>query len=169
MTTASRLIIKLLIVYSIAAISITFLISPNIAESKMPPPTGWKIKDSLGNGYGKLTVTNSNSGDAVVVLVDKMKAVYSAIYIRSGDTYTLDNIARNIYYLYFACGKDWDRDSNTFSDDIGMYRFIQPLEFEITESPEQIKYTIWQLSLPSVPEDAYDIESVSQSEFPVIN
>jgi hypothetical protein len=36
-----------------------------------------------------------------------MGKIYNAVYIKSGDTYTIKDIAENTYYLYFAQGKDW--------------------------------------------------------------
>lgn len=169
MTSVGGSRIKIETISVIAIIALFLLFSPSIVESKLPPLTGWPIMSSSLGGYGTLTVTNSNNQDAIVVLTDKMRSVYRAVYIRGGDVYTIKNIASNTYNLYFEYGEDWDRESKTFSDAEDMYKIIEPFNFEETELPDEIRYTVWQLSLPANPKNAGGIESVNRSEFPLLS
>lgn len=149
--------------------SLVFLFAPSIAESRLPPLTGWKIEDNLGSGYGELTVTNGNYQDVVAVLVDRMGKIYNAVYIKSGDTYTIKDIAENTYYLYFAQGKDWDRSTNSFSEAMGFFKISEPIKFEVVESSDEIKYTTWEFALPANANEVNGIESINQFEFPILN
>ncbi|OPY50645.1 MAG: hypothetical protein A4E48_01797 [Methanosaeta sp. PtaU1.Bin060] len=124
------------------------------------------IELSRSNGYGKLTVSNQYNQDAVVVLADSIKRVYSAFYIRAGDSYAADNIAPGTYYVYFSHGRNWDRNLKQFTEDLLMFRLNEPLKFELIEYSDEYKYTVWQLILPANPETTDGISTVSEDEFP---
>jgi hypothetical protein len=104
-----------------------------ITQSYSRPLTGTFIEEGWGNGPGKLTIKNDgNDLDAVAVLTYPNKAVFSAVYIRSRDSFAITGIPDGTYDLYFTLGREWNSSSGNFTLDNSFFEFEGTLPFETT-------------------------------------
>ena len=104
---------------------------PISAQHYSRPITGTFMKEGLRGGSGELTIKNDgNDLDAVAALTYPNKAVFSAVYIRSGDSFTITGIQDGIYDLYFTLGREWNSSSGKFSLDRRFFQFDGTLPFE---------------------------------------
>ena len=89
-----------------------------------------------------------------------------AVYIRAGDTFTVEGIENSVYELYFSLGEDWDDQRMQFTRNVVRERFEEPLSFETSSAPGGVQYTAITVTLYPVPGGTAATESVSEEEFP---
>lgn len=132
----------------------------NVPLGTLRPLTG-VIKSNQGSGNGELTVENGTSRDGVVILTLSNNPVL-AIYIRSGDSFTMRGIQDGTYHVYFSTGSDWN--GKAFTTAPTYEKFEDALEF-ITGSTT---YTTYSLTLQPVAGGNAATDSVDENEFPGI-
>ena len=88
--------------------------SPSDREQR--PPNGYESDyDRAVEGYGKLTVVNGNSEDAVVIVLGSTAETPDRlVYVRAGMETTIAEIAPGRYRVEFQIGKYWDSKTETF-------------------------------------------------------
>ena len=129
------------------------------------PLTG-VIRPNLNpGGYGLLTVTNGAAADSLVVLTRNGQIV-TALYLRAGDTYSINNIKDATYSLYFSTGSDWN--SKEFLSSASYQRFENPLVFTTSNTPQGIKYATWNVNLQPVAGGNAPVMKIAVSDFPDI-
>ena len=116
------------------------------------PETGAYIKDINRNGYGQLTMHNNESQDAIVVVADLDVHPLIAVYVRSGESFTIMGIKDGEYVIYSTAGKDWDSKKGTFADPRGYYKFGEPIEVKTTDLGDDVESSafeiiLWEVSL----------------------
>jgi plastocyanin len=128
------------------------------------PANGSIISRSMGSGQGVLTIKNGRSQDALVVLtgVNSPGSPLLAVYVRANNTTTVRNIADRIYDVYFTHGNDWEKYSKQFTADVSHMKFRDSLSFSTTST----QYTIYEITVHSVPEGTAAIDYVSPDQFP---
>ena len=105
-----------------------------------PPPTGTEVVIAGGNkGLGRLTIINGTNDDAVVKLVTLADAneapkAYRGVYVRAGDTWTMDSIAAGTYRIVFSQGADWDTENHSFQQGCTYSLFAKPMRFQESET-----------------------------------
>lgn len=125
------------------------------------PLTGIVKPNTREGGYGELSVSNGTPSDGIVILTLDDQPV-TAVYIRSGESYTMKGIRDGIYYLYFSTGSEWDGERFTLYP--SYKRFEDAFEFTTTSTA----YTIWSVTLHGVLGGTASAEEVNASEFPDI-
>lgn len=101
----------------IILIVISIIISGCMEKSVYSPKTGTILKNTVSDGNGMLKIINRFSDDSVVALTRSNDSNISvlSVYIRSHDSYTINNISDNSYKLYYKLGEYWNNDSGKFS------------------------------------------------------
>lgn len=99
------------------------------------------------SGPGELSIDNGTRFDGVAVLALSNDAPVMAVYIRSGESFTVTGIRDGIYYLFFTTGEDWDGDEALFTKNPRFQRFEDLLSFETTTTALGTQYTIWDVTL----------------------
>ncbi len=122
--------------------------STTTAPPTIPPvrsiATGTQIVWELQGGYGQLVVKNQITGqDAVVILApagDPETAVL-AVYVKSGQDWTVDGITDGQYVLYDMVGTNWDDADKKFEHTSEYARFGSTLNYYTTDTESKV-YTI---------------------------
>lgn len=122
--------------------------STTTAPPTIPPvrslTTGTQIVWELQGGYGQLVVKNQITGqDAVVILApasDPGTAVL-AVYVKSGQDWTVDGITDGQYVLYDMVGTNWDDAGKQFEHTSEYARFDSTLNYYTTDTESKV-YTI---------------------------
>ena len=128
------------------------------------PQTGTILKRTMYSGKGELTVKNGLTYDAVAVLaMSKMpKVSVLSVYIRSYDSYTINDMSDNNYILYYVIGDDWNKDSRRFMKIKESSRFEDELRYTTSSSYG----TIYTATLNPVPEGNATTMNVDEEDFP---
>jgi hypothetical protein len=117
------------------------------------------IIPSLGGGEGELTVENGTDSDSVVILIlDEIPV--TSVYVRTGDSFTLQDIQDGIYHLYFSKGSGWN--GKAFTQDASYQRFEDEFDFETSDT----QYSSWEVTLYGVEGGTAATESLDPSQFP---
>lgn len=132
------------------------------------PLTGTFFTRSWEFGTGELSITNGHDRDAVAVLAYPSLVVHSAVYIRTGDSFTITGIQDGNYYLYFMLGSDWDGSIGKFTHDKSFFRFSRSLPFTTTWTDDGYQYTIYELTLHPVRGGNAVTNAVEEEDFPAI-
>lgn len=127
-------------------------------------PTGSYIVRELTGGKARLEVENGLDLDAVLVLSSSAEPSIPlvAVYIQSGDSFTVRKIEGGTYVLYFALGEGWDNDSKKFIGETIYQQFEDEFDF-VSKSRS---YTIWTVTLHPVIGGTAGTEFLSEGEFP---
>lgn len=127
------------------------------------PMTGTLILDHRPRqGRGELTIENGTSKDAVLLLANLAEAPQVAIYVQSGERFTLTGIPDGEYVVFFAAGEGWLGDAGRFELPGGQQRFTDTVRY--TSSSRE--YTTWTLTLHPVVGGTAETEALSPDEFP---
>jgi len=132
-----------------------------------PASNSWKI--GYG-GSGKLEVSNQGEMDAVVILKrvdppheeDEEKHNYQHwMYIRAGESATMEFISNGSYQVYLTTGLTWMPTDRRFRDAPSYEQLKDPLEFTATETT----YSQWSLVIESGDGNTGS-QSINESAFP---
>lgn len=148
---------------------------PAFAEVAVPleslPLVSWYPPDSILqrtielDGPHSMEVENLGERDAVLVLAQELNPVL-AVYVRAGQTYTVDGIPNGTFDVFDSRGGNWN--GREFMSDASRSKWTEPLPFANNENGNPI---IWTLTLDSGESDdgeAQDSDPVDQSDFPGI-
>lgn len=131
----------------IITLAFFILCSPAFSQSDIRPETGTYIKDMAREGYGVLIIHNNWTMDTVAAITDMDILPLVAVYIRSGESLTISGIEDGKYGLYFTVGSLWNQDEGKFRSVLGYYRYGTPLNFETSETQDEIEYSLFELDL----------------------
>jgi hypothetical protein len=122
--------------------------STTTAPPTIPPikslATGTQIVWELQGGYGQLVINNDVVGqDAVVILAraDDPKDAVLAVYVKSGQDWTVEGVTDGQYVLYDMIGTNWDDANKRFEHTSEYARFNSTLNYYTTETESKV-YTI---------------------------
>jgi hypothetical protein len=103
------------------------------------PPNAKVVESDDVVGDGPLTVNNGTGSDAVVVVYNSQtQAVVRGLYVRNGQTASVDDIPYGTYVLRFARGRDYSGLRQGFCVDLGAEEFDQPVVFHEETRGEKI-------------------------------
>jgi hypothetical protein len=127
------------------------------------PETGTLImgEQSVDPNTGYLKIENGLESDAVVVITDTsaVPIPVMAVYIRGGDTYTIDHVGVGKFKVYFAVGDNWDMSTMKFTSNKRYKRFGEWFDFS----------NYWyQITLHPVPSGTAQTDYLQEDEFPVL-
>jgi hypothetical protein len=128
-------------------LALIILCSPAYSQSVIRPETGTYIKDIDRDGYGVLIIHNNWTMDTVAAIADEDVQPLIAVYIRSGDSLQISGIEDGEYGLYFTVGNLWNQDEGKFKSVLGYYRYGSQLDFETSETEDEIEYSLYELDL----------------------
>jgi hypothetical protein len=129
------------------------------------PTSGHELISFESKGYGRLSIENGTSSDAVAMLVRKLDGVpYRAIYIRAHQTGLFTRVAEGRYALRFELGQHW-LSSRTFCQVLGISEFLQTLDFDEQYESDGILYSKYQVTLQPVLGGTARTEHIAPSEF----
>lgn len=130
-----------------------------ISPGTFRPFTGL-VQPIIGNtGCGQLQVENGTGQDGLVIPLLNGQSI-AGIYLREGESFTLDGVADGVYQLYFTKGSAWD--GNRFTQDAIYQKFEDMLDYVTTAST----CSIWQITLYAVASGNAATESVGEGAFP---
>jgi hypothetical protein len=131
------------------------VVTPACAVGKQPerPETGYAIESPEGTqGESTLEIKNGSPLDAAVRLFSTSPNRSSRfVYVRSHDSYTLQEIQPDTYSLVFDLGNQWISDCGQFLRDEVIHEFEKPLTFERKETNEAVYATATTVTLHEVP------------------
>ncbi len=116
-------------------------------------------------GFGLLTVTNGTADDAVAILTRNGNLV-TALYLRSGDNYSVNNIKDATYNLYFSTGSDWN--GKEFLSSPTYQRFQDALVFTTKTTATGRVITALNFSLQTAAGGNPPVINIAKSDFPDI-
>ncbi len=113
---------------------------------------GTRIKGDPRGGGGEnyITVNNNQALDAVFVLVDNgLKAVVQAAYVRSKESFKLENVQIGECTFYYVLGEDWDSTAAQFTRRAEYHKFTDVMKFERILNPTTSTgtYTYWTMPI----------------------
>jgi hypothetical protein len=136
-----------------------------IQSAPFRPASGSVLLDQRAAiGGGQLTVQNSGSLDAVFVLTDSVGKALTAVYVQSGQNYTLDKLADGSYQFYYTRGQNWDGTFQRFQQ----IAEVKKLDDQVAFTTSGTTYTTWTVSLEPGEGSAQRSSDVSLDQFPVI-
>lgn len=119
-------------------------------------------------GLGELKIENGTGLDAVFKLVRNYpkESIYT-VYIRAKSTYEISEISDGVYDLYFAHGRDWDKESQRFLVNSSYSKFEDSFDFTTEYQSDGINliYTAGRITLHPVVGGSAKTDTVSENEF----
>ena len=121
-------------------------------------------------GLGELKIENGIDLDAVAKLVKNYpkKSIYT-VYIKAKSTYKISEISDGVYDLYFAHGRDWDKESQKFLVNNSYSKFEDNFDFttknEYQSDGVNRIYTTFKITLHPVVGGSAKTDTVSENEF----
>lgn len=112
---------------------------PSAPHTVVSPLSGTDITAPVdAAGRCTLTIENGNAEDAVVKLVNMSdgsspQVSYRCIYVRAGDSSTVQNISAGRYSLLYRSGSDWNGQGGFNTHELD-HKFVKVLGFEDTTS-----------------------------------
>jgi hypothetical protein len=118
-----------------------------LAEVAIQPETGLLEKADPPFGPGRLTVTNDTDLDAYSRLIMKTPAQKQllAIYIRSGESYSVTRLPLGEYMLQTEVGRGWLTTAGRFATDHQQLEPAGPLTYRQVQTPTGVQtaeYTV---------------------------
>ncbi|MBX3080805.1 MAG: PD40 domain-containing protein [Anaerolineae bacterium] len=120
------------------------------------------FSDKLANN--ELIIDNGLNLDAVVVLKRTQDELTNAVYVRSGDKFTLMSIANGDFDLFYMVGQQWDDSLDQFTVDAQFERFANKLTFNDTGR----NHTVYTVTLHPVQGGTAQVVPIPPEEFPKI-
>jgi hypothetical protein len=137
----------------------------SVPHGSFRPPTGTFVFDRRTVvGPGALTIQNGGRLDALVVLTDQQGSPFIAFYVREGGNYTLSKVPDGSYLVYYALGRDWDGDEQTFMTTETYRRLDDSLAFTTTAGSA----TSWSISLQATAGGVGKSSDISVNDFPAL-
>ncbi len=142
------------------------LVQLNVAHAAVPvgyfrPLTGMIHTGTGPQGHGELRLQNSNTSDRLVVVTRNTEPVMS-VYLRAGESFTIEGIADGTYRLYYSQGEDWD--GTNFTRNVKTSRSSGALLFTTTDRT----YSTWNIDIFVPSGGNTDVEAIPAAAFPVL-
>ena len=128
--------------------------------------TGTLLRDSARDSLHDLTIENGNDVDAVAVVTTSQQSPLISVYVRAGDTFTINGIRSGTYLVFFTLGDDWDSAAGRFTRRARFSRFEEPLTFQTTPVPGGTQYRSVRITFHTVPGGNAETDPVDPSQFP---
>lgn len=144
----------------------------NVNKIYISLPNGTVLKSipHYLTGPGKLEIKNGTDLDAVAKLVniDYKKSIYT-VYIKANSNYRISKISDGEYELFFAHGRDWDKETKKFLVNNSCSKFEDKFNFT-TEKEYQsdgihTRYHTFKITLHPVIGGSAKTDTVSENEF----
>jgi hypothetical protein len=134
------------------------------------PANGAILVNKVRGGMGRLTIENGNDRDAVVVLAktSDLSKPLLAVYIREGKSRTIRRIRDGNYTLLYSLGERWDSGARAFTSDVIYRQSSGSLEFRTTRVSGGYRYTIWTVTLHTVPGGDTPVINIDEDDFPLV-
>lgn len=173
--------ISFLLVGLLIVVVVGFFYSDYLEKQKVQPINN-EVYNSLPNGtilnsaplylegLGEVKIENGTDLDAVVKLVKNYpkESIYT-VYIKAKSTYKISEISDGVYDLYFAHGRDWDKESQKFLVNNSYSKFEDNFDFttrnEYQSDGVKRIYTVFEITLHSVLGGSAKTDRVSENEF----
>lgn len=112
-----------------------------IPEAAYQPVNGTRLVDyRTYAGAGILKLTNPMISDAVIILTNMSNYPVLAVYLRAGETYTIEGIPESTYEVYLAVGNGWLGDEMVFEEDLGKFSVLDL--YNVTTANNEYSLTI---------------------------
>jgi hypothetical protein len=143
-------------------------VPPDAAPKNRSLSSNTVLKKPARRGLGSLQVSNGNSQDAYLKLVDSAKLV-AAFYVKSNSTFTLKRIPDGVYQLLFVSGDDWDGKTRTFTKNASFTKFDRDLEFVTSRQTKgrriYTRYSRFRVTLNPVIDGTAKTSAIDDREF----
>jgi hypothetical protein len=115
--------------------------------------------NSIGDGYGELTVTNGSGYDAILFLTRLgLNTLFQKTRIRDGSSEKISGIPSGFFWLYFCFKQN--------GDTISRLKFSNSFDFTTEREWGEVRYNRISVTLHPVAGGTARTESVSEIEFP---
>jgi hypothetical protein len=136
-----------------------------LAKNRSLPSETTLISQFMGGG-GALTVSNGTKQDAFVKLVNPpVRTLVASFFVKSGSTFTQNQIPDGTYKVLFVLGKGWNPTIQSFTRGKSFAKFDKPLNFATVQLGSAIRYKAFKITLHPVVGGKARTSGVSQKEF----
>ncbi len=132
------------------------------------PSNGTMLVRDSGGGKGILRISNHQTADMVVILVDpdEPEKGLMAAYVHAENSYTMRGIRDGNYLIYYSSGENWDAHSKRFTYNTSYRRFEDIIDFETSYVNEGYYYGTWEIKLGSAEDKGVPKVTVNYDQFP---
>lgn len=139
---------------------------PILTQNNRSLPSSQVIEPLITEGRGSLRVINGTSRDAYIKLVDpRADLSVASFYVKSYSTFSLEGVPDGSYYVIFTSGEDWDSNTRSFTMNKSFTEFDGTLDFTTIEYPDEIRYSIHEITLHQVADGNATTSEVNEQEF----
>ncbi len=142
---------------------------PHAPYYSLPNGTVLFSDESYLNGSGILTISNGSGSDALVKLITNSGNKVYHVYVRSNNSYSIQNISDGTYRLAFEFGSNWDTEQEKFLVDPNAESFDDTFIFTTTVSENgnytDREYTRFKITLNPVINGKATTSPLDPSEF----
>ena len=146
-----------------------------VPRASVSPSSGTDITSPIDAlGRCTLTIENGNDEDAVIKLVDASggsspQVSYRCVYVRAGDTFTVQNISAGRYSMLYRSGSGWNGQGGFNAHELD-HRFGKVLGFKDTTSTSdsgdtKTEWSALTVTLHPVLTGNIKSESISKEDF----
>ena len=129
-------------------------------------PTGTRIEEDIGtNGYGKLTVDNGTTEDAVVRLSGIADNTLRFFFVKARSSAHAAQIPGGVYRLKFTTGLNWAESEDTFSWHPSYNEFERTFEFNEQRDSEGVHYHSISVTLHPVAFGNIRTKAITREDF----
>ncbi len=138
----------------------------SISPAAFRPEDTVIYQSSTSEDLGKFVIVNSSTADAVVYISPFLDSPTAIAYVRSSQTFTIENIPDGSYSVYVRSGSNWTGKKFLFSEILK--RFEDPFDFVTAFEADGDTYDIWTVKLAAVYGGNAATEIVEEEAFPEI-
>lgn len=132
------------------------------------PESGTELGTTPGSsGLGSLTIRNGSQADAIAVLREAgSDAAIRAVYVRRGESSTLQKVAPGAYSVVFQMGEVW-LPAGRFCKILSTSKFEDTVQFDETRTATGTRYSRMSLTLYEVDGGNAETEAVANDPLPL--
>jgi hypothetical protein len=126
--------------------------------------------EPVSGGLGEITIHNRNQSDAVVVVGHYLqKEPRIAVYVRHGESFTIDRLSDGMYTLYVTTGTNRDPVRRVFTQNPVYWKYTGGRDFRTLWSTQPSRplfhWTAYEFGLSRLADEA---DRIAQSDFPAL-
>lgn len=115
---------------------------------------------------GALTVVNGTNRDAFIKLIEPLShTLIASFFVKSGTTYTQEQIPDGTYKVLFVLGKGWNSQTQSFSKGKSFAKFDKPLNYMTTQLGNGVQYKVFKITLHPVVGGKARTSGINEQEF----
>jgi hypothetical protein len=135
------------------------------APNSVRPPTGTQCSEQVSeSALGKLTIENGTATDAAVFAFTGA-GIVRCVYVRHGETATLEHMEAAVYRVQFTTGEGWNPNTREFQRDAGFSEFDDSFAWHERHEQGSLNYDKHTVTLHSIPNGNVRVRTIRQTQF----